>query len=613
MSRIAFVIAFFFGFALTARAAPDTLKTAPIKLVYYVDETEGNTSFLVPFIETYLKDLHYSREDLGHVYSDVISLNQLFENNRMEGKVIDAFIHTDRSQTPLANSKERDARDAAIAQSLLHYDKFLVIKIHPLNSLLEYQFFMYDVLKNSDPKIADAPILQDYRSSSVFINPTSATYKDELAYAIKQVCAEVNEAPKAQMRAHGRIPQSANDTIYIAVHDTIRLEAIPIDPDSPKERFVYAWTISEKSLYGQINYGKEKQALIIDTAAVITIGIAISDGISQSARFDATVKVIYRPEIEVKDGGNVYFIDDPETDLFSGSPNDIRDDKPKEEYDNYDFLYRRYLFGNKEFIAGEDSLMLFYSKGSLHIGRTNIPDTIIESTVRMRELVTDTFLYNIPEDTSSSKIEYSKGKYATIVYYPSRRLRVSKYLYTFYAEDNGVRSNNLNVAVRFTKVRSISLWNEYAFTSMGARKGFMGMTLVGASWYVFPWLQLSYGGTYILGASKHIRDREGEALQTGNINSRLIIEFVKPKGLSVNSFSIEMQRFDISTPTGMRKDNLWGIGWRQNISFLFLGVRFSMTGGYHYFPNFDKKPYISGFGMFGMSLGLRYSFLQRKK
>lgn len=613
MSRFAFLITYLFLFGVAAAQPADTVARKPLRLIYYVDETPGNTSFLIPFIETYLRDLRYSDQNLGRVYSEVMSLNQLNENRKLEGKVIDEFVHADRKQTTLTNSPARDSNDAMIARNLLRYDAFLVIKIHPLNSLLEYQFFMYNVLKSTDPKIKDTPILQDYRSSSVFIDPQSSHHRDDLVFALKQVCAEVNQTPKAQIRVNKRIPKSIADTFYVALYDTLYLEAVAIDPDSPKERFVYTWTVSDKAFYGQISYGKETQAIVIDTPAVLSIGLSISDGITQSQRTDITIKAIHRPTVQVFDGGNAYFILDPEADILSNDPNDIRDDRPGEQYEYYDFLFRRYLFGNKEFLYGEDSLVIYNSSGALHIGRTNIPDSLVESTIHTREIARDTSVYNIPEDTSSSEILFSKGKYSTITYFPGNHLHVSKYVYTFYAEENGVRSNNLNVAVRFGKIRAISLWAEPAIVTLGFKKGFMGMAYLGANWFPFRWLQFSCAATYSFGPSKYVRNREGEKLETGRVNSLFIFNFVKHKGHSLNSFSLELQRFDVATPSGIRKDNLWGIGWRQSVSFLFLGIPFGINGGYHYYPNLGRKSYISGVGMFSMSFGIRYEFVKRRK
>lgn len=246
------------------------------RLVYYVDES-STSAFHLPFIENYLKDLAYPGRVLKKVYSEVISLNLLFENRRIEGRIVDEFIFADRNRTILENGKARDKRDKQIAYSLLNYDKFLVIKVNSFNALLEYQFLMYDVIKDSQKN--DTPILSNYRSSSIFIDPGSENQKSDLAFAIKQLCPEINEPPKAHIKVNNVI---AEDSVFLAFNDTLKLSASVIDSDSPRERLTYLWSISNDKLNDQILYGGENQILEIDSPSVFTASLVVGDGINQS-------------------------------------------------------------------------------------------------------------------------------------------------------------------------------------------------------------------------------------------------------------------------------------------------------------------------------------------
>lgn len=609
--KVNLLLLLFLSLAVVAQGQNDTVKRPPLRLIYYVDETTS-TPFLVPFIETYLKDLTYSNKELQPVYSDVISLNILFENRKIEGKIIDAFIHADRNQTSLGNSKPRDMRDAEVANSLLNYDKFLVIKIRSFNSLLEYQFLMYDVLKNNEEGVKDSPVLKSYRSSSVFVDPQSPNHKDELIFALKQVCAEVNERPKAEIRVNGYIPKSSADTVYLSVTDTAFIEGIAIDPDSPKERLGYTWSVSRESLYGQIAYGKQKQSIKIDTSAIITIGVVISDGIGQSDKTEVTVEFIYPPQITVEEMGNT-ILDWNEWDLTEKDMIGIRDDVKKNEYWDIDFLYRKNVFGKKRFLHDEDSLVIFYSRGDLRLSKSNARDSLLRSTVKVRNQVKDTMYYT-GTDTAFSKEYLKKGQYATIRFYPGRVLGPDKFQYTFYVTDRGIKSENLNMQVQFIKIRSLSLWNEYVFSTLGYKKGMMGNALLGVNWQPFGTIQFGVAASYLFAPSKRIHKNEGDQIETSGITARYILEFMRPKKLEAHTWAILVQQFNILSEEGkIRRDRVWGIGYRGNVPLLSLGYKGVPYMTYHYFPNFNKRSYISGFGIFEMSIGMKlYSFKTKK-
>jgi hypothetical protein len=585
-------------------AQPDSLKKTPKKLLYYVDDPGASPA--IPFIENYLKDFTYSDKEQQPVYGRVMSLNALDENKTVSGKIMDAFGYWDRGQTGVNDSKAREIHDAEIANYLLNYDKFLIIKSHPFNTVIEYQFTMYEVDKSAEPGIKDIPVLKNYRSTSAFISLPSATYKEELIFALKQVCIEINEPPKAEIKIEGKTSRWVTDTIFLPVQDTIRLEAIAIDPDSPKERFSYTWSVSNEKLYSQITYGKNEQSFMVDTPSTVKVGLAIGDGINLSARKDVVLSFIRRPELAVKEDGNVFFIGEL-GDISASYMVDIRDDIKSDEYYTSDYLYRKYLFGRRRLMWGEDSLVVFYTKGKLRVANATASDSVLSSTYTLRYVEKDSI------DPSGGD-QVRKGSYATFHLRPQRKLASASYLYTFYAEEKGVKSNNLRLRLNFVRVRQLSIMNEYVYSWMGAKKGGAGNILLGINWQPFSFMQFSVAGSFLYGPSKNLRNQADARIQTGVIRPRLVVELFKPNSTAVNRLAIYVQQFEIERQDKTKKSEyLYGFGLKEVFPFMGIGSRTDIFTCYNYFPNFEKKTYISGVGMFEISLGLNYHFLDKRR
>lgn len=524
------IILIFFSHNFQAVAQQTAGSKQAQRLLYYIDDSKY-TGFLIPYIETYLKNLFYQYKMTDPVFSEVISLNRLYENRKIEGRIIDAFIYADRKSTTLQNSRERDQRDAAIANNLLNYDRFLIIKINPFKELLEYQFLMFDVIKNKTPRVKDMPVLKSYRSSSIFISPTAVTARDDLAFAIKQVCPEVNEPPVAQISINSKIPASPTDTVFVKVKDTLKISAIAIDADSPNELFTYNWTTSDDMLYGQVSHGKAMQKLVIDTPSVFNINLVINDGISQSQKTTINVRVIDPPTIEIGNSGNTFFMSDLPNDIFGRNLDDIRDDIKKEYYYTSEYLFIKNIWGHSIILHGEDSLSIYLSKGNLRLKKSNAADSIIETVVRTNKIT----------DTSDDVQKRYKNGYCSLVrFYPEKNLHASSYTYTFYADDHHVESSNLNLKVSFIKIRQINFFNEYIYTWLGSRKGSMGNTLLGVGWRPFGFLQINYAASRLFSPSRKVREREGDQIIAGKLNTRLMLEFLNPNKMNMFCFSVQM-------------------------------------------------------------------------
>jgi hypothetical protein len=590
--RISSIILFLL-FHTIGTLAQQINKRPPVsRLLYYVDDSRYE-AFLIPFIETYLKDLSLKYKDPQPVFSEVISLNRLFENRKIEGKIIDAFIYADRKTTSLQNSRERDRRDATIANSLLNYDRFLIIKISAFRELLEYQFLMFDVIKNKTPGVKDMPVLESYRSSSTFLNPIAPTAKEELAFTIKQVCPEVNESPEARISINSKIPSSLFDTVFIKVKDTLKISGLVIDPDSPNERFTYTWRVSDEMLYGQLSHGKATQKIVLDTPTVFNIALTVGDGITLSPKTTVTVKVIDQPTIEMGSSSNVAFLNDLPDDIFSTDLSKIRDDIQHDDYYTSEYLFIKNIWGRSFILNGEDSLTLYYSKGNIRVKNSNAPDSIIETTFKTDKL--------------------QRGNCALFRFYPRRELHTSNnYYYTFYADDHAVKSRNLNLKVSFIKIRQVTLFNEYAYSWLGSRKGSMGNVMLGIGWRPFGFLRINIAASRLFAASRHVTAKESDRINIEKINQRLILEFLNPNKLHMNCFSVLMQQYHIDTEKGTRTDHIWGIGLRSAGMLTTLGSRLDIMSGLHYFPNLNKRTYLSDAGIFEFTLGFRLFFYQGK-
>jgi hypothetical protein len=580
-----------------------------LTLLYYFDDSK-NAPFLLPFIDTYLKEMAYSNQKMDKVYSQVISLNGLNENRNIEGKIIDAFIYNDRNNTNLENSKPRDESSAAIAKSLLNYDKFLIIKSHPFNSLLEYQFLMYEVIKPSTELQKDIPILKNHRSSSVFIDPKSNNYKDELSFALKQVCSEVNESPKAEIKVNGE-RRKVNDTLFVAIDDTLKMEALTIDPDSPPERLSFTWQLNREELYPQLKFGKQVQKITTHEPLVVNVSLSVSDGISISDKKETVVSFIKRPLIELLNSGNAVFWD-----YFGGemdnNTNDIRDDKSGDMSYDGEYLYRQSVFGRKRLLFGEDSLTIYFSKGNIRLANTSANDSTLKSTFRILNITKDTAFAG---DTGADTVRLKKGNYAIFHLYPERELKTDRYYYCFYALHKGVKSDLLKVCLNFGKIRQLSISNEYFFCWLGPQKGNIGNALLGLNWQLFSYLNLSVHASLPFLPTNRVHTSTRDYLQTKNvINSRFTIQFINPNKLATSGLDFHLQQFTIKSADGTSKSEyLWGLAWRQSFPLFSLGTGLEIVGSYGYFPNFNKKVFLSNGGMFETSLGFRYHFIKRKK
>lgn len=121
----------------------------------------------------------------------------------------------------------------------------------------------------------------------------------------------------------------------------------------------------------------------------------------------------------------------------------------------------------------------------------------------------------------------------------------------------------------------------------------MGNTLLGVGWRPFGFLQINYAASRLFSPSRKVREREGDQIIAGKLNTRLMLKFLNPNKFNVFCFSVQMQQLNIDTDKGKRSDYIWGIGLRSTGLLTSLGSSIDVMSGMHYFPNFTKRSYIS--------------------
>lgn len=268
--------------ALAVPAARDT-----VKLLYYV-ASDTKQQFLIPFIETTLRELVLADKKEAHLYGDVKSLNILMENPVMETEILDfqRFLNPDEN---IVQSSAVKKRNTQIAEELKNFQQFLKISIKRYDELLEYEFLLYNVEALSG-KASDLG-LEYVRGSSVFIDPRSKTYKNELIFTIRQVCVEANESPDVSVRINAA---RVGNSYFFAPGDTIRMEAVPIDNDSPTERFTYRWWPKENwyqdSIILNSDPSDQMQELVIPTTGEFTFCVWVCDGIDTSETTEVMIE-----------------------------------------------------------------------------------------------------------------------------------------------------------------------------------------------------------------------------------------------------------------------------------------------------------------------------------
>jgi hypothetical protein len=303
-----FLILIFYAFAFRGNASSSKSAVKPTdtlvvghgsRLLYYVQNySTSNNQFLIPLIETELKTMLDRREDYsGPLFSEVKSLNLFLSSDKANKEYNAAITIFNKDRLLYKTSKDLIKDNRLIAESLQNKDFFLKININLLNNLIEYQFVLFKIGRSfKKDKSHIKP--QIYRTTSIFIDPTTVDYQQKIRTSLHQLLTEANEAPEPYLTYKN---QRLKDTLYVEVGKLFELVAEASDSDSSPSQLSFIW-----KLYNPLgnelpidNVGSKRQAFNL-TWGTHQIALQVSDGISEQfswctviAKYPSQIWILY--------------------------------------------------------------------------------------------------------------------------------------------------------------------------------------------------------------------------------------------------------------------------------------------------------------------------------
>lgn len=261
-------------------------------LVYHVI-SEDSSNALVPLIEKELRKLTLSNRDT--LFQRVLNINSFEKTLSLESFFI--------KQTTLINGglNNYDYRDdplKEVSELLSTYDKLLIINIVRINSIFEYQFWAYDVVK-SDQGVSSINNLT-YKTSSAIIEPSKniAAIESEIRMAVKTVFIEANSPPRVSLKYEETY---LGDTLYVFQNESFTLEAQAFDNDSRQQEISIEWSIADETITPLffLNQGEFKQHLVPKSLGSALLEVRCFDGVSYSQL--ATIRIISIQRSQLQD------------------------------------------------------------------------------------------------------------------------------------------------------------------------------------------------------------------------------------------------------------------------------------------------------------------------
>lgn len=300
---------------------PTIFAQAKKKIIVYTDDNPH----MFPFIEKTLIGLKHTNERL--IFSKVINLTRIIENE------IDEQITTESQG--LLSKESFLSKDIPISERLVlakrisEFDYFLKINILTIGEVIEFQFFLYNILEKQEKDNAGSSdfilrIANDVQNpsemESFFINPKAENYEEKIRLNISKLFPSSNHLPVAKLTANGLVNP---ENIYLSVNDTLFLSAsFSSDKDSKNESFQYNWNQIDyynrnfvpDSLRLPIKNGREKQEIPLIKTGSYLISLSINDGIGESKKIYIRIHVLYPPVILLTDSRKFF----SNMDLFNG-------------------------------------------------------------------------------------------------------------------------------------------------------------------------------------------------------------------------------------------------------------------------------------------------------
>lgn len=265
-------------------------------LVYFVENYSGEKNqYLVPFIESELKNLKDKTEgEELNLFQEVKSLNLLVSGEKTNQNLIQAIGIFNKNNIDFNTDKNAIKQNALIVEKLKDQDWFLKININTLNNLIEYQFVLFKIEKPLHRHTFPFIKLDNYRTTSIFIDPTSLDYKDKIKRALRQVIIEANRAPVPYLVYKNK---KASDTIIVEPgHITLAADAT--DEDSSPDQLTYKWELSQAGSKFVNKQSGKKFNIDLYKPYVLNLLLIVNDGVNYISK-KYILLVVQKPTIAI--------------------------------------------------------------------------------------------------------------------------------------------------------------------------------------------------------------------------------------------------------------------------------------------------------------------------
>ena len=263
----------------------------PHKLLYIVqvenkEGREGN-DFMIPYIEQKLKNLRYANLD-KRLYDSVVSLNIMIKRPNIQASIITSLINTRILSSPVVEGDIQKDSGFTYLKFMQSYDETLIIKINTFNSLLEFQFTLFERAQNRFS-------IRYATSSSVFVNPDKPHYQLDIINTLNQVFDKANSQPRFTV-----VSNKAKTGNYLTPEDTLLLEPI-IDDRSPEDDRIYFWSQDYKDkVQAHVEPSKKDQRLENLSPGSYTLFFYVSNSINYSRTDTIHFTVYSKPTLTIQ-------------------------------------------------------------------------------------------------------------------------------------------------------------------------------------------------------------------------------------------------------------------------------------------------------------------------
>jgi len=262
-------------------------------ILYYVESSLKKNQYLIPFIESELKAMRDQNDfQKRPLFNSVQSFDFLTSGDKINDTLISTYLTIHKDTEQHQHSEKEIEERKRIVEHLKDNQFFLKIDINVLNNLIEYQFVLYKIQTNPTNEF-DYLELENYRTTSVFINPIEPDYKSKLKTALRQLIREANEPPVPTVYFKNK---AVIDTIFTQVGE-FTLNTSAADIDSPSDQLTYNWDVGRPPRIFFSQSGKKLEVLARDTG-IVTVTLTVSDGINDTVKFYHVV-VKNKPIVEI--------------------------------------------------------------------------------------------------------------------------------------------------------------------------------------------------------------------------------------------------------------------------------------------------------------------------